>query len=160
MNPPTALQTETAVEILSRARDATLASTREDGTPHASTIWFINNGLTVDFAIAIDSQKAHNIQHDDHVALAVKLPYEDWNDIRGVTISARARFVRDPEELERISKTLMAKYPALSTIIAAPLTLPWPGMIFVACDPSAFSMLDYSQGFGHTEYFSGVTASR
>lgn len=150
----TSLQTKATVDILSRAREATLASSRSDRTPHASVVWFVHTGLTVYFSIAIDSQKAHNIQHDDHVALEVHLPYDNWRGIRGMTIGGRAHFVRDIDKLAEISQRLLAKYPALSTVIADPLTLPWPGMLFVVCEPTTVSLLDYSKDFGHTEYFS------
>jgi hypothetical protein len=142
-----------ATEILSLATELTLASIRPDGTPHASTVNFANSGLTVYLAVAIDCQKAHNIQHSSRVAFTANTAYRSWAEIRGLSIDASARLVTGVEELSLVSELLLQKYPEFSVVISNPAQRPWPGMLFIRCDPSCISLLDYTKGFGHTEYF-------
>jgi uncharacterized protein YhbP (UPF0306 family) len=159
MTNPTRSDLDLATGILSRATDLTLASIRPDGTPHASTASFANSGLTVYFAVAIDCQKAHNIQHSSRVAFTVNTAYRNWAEIRGLSIDAAARLVTGVEELNLVSALLLEKYPEFSVIISNPAQLPWPGMLFIRCDPSYISLLDYTKGFGHTVHFQiGATA--
>lgn len=140
--------------ILDAGKDLVLASIRPDGTPHASTLSYASDGLRTYCAISLDSQKAHDIRHDAHVAYVVNAPYRSWAEIRGVSIDARASMLNEPGELRLASTLLLQKYPEFSTIISDTMALPWPGMLFIALQPLFISLLDYTKAFGHTEHFS------
>ncbi len=140
-------------DILMRGSELTLASLRVDGTPHASTVNFASHGMTVYFAISIDSNKSHDIQHCARVAFTVNLPYHSWTEIRGLSVDGDARVVTDPEELDLAGSLLLKKYPQFATIISNLAQHPWPGMLFVRCDPVHVALLDYTKGFGHADYF-------
>jgi nitroimidazol reductase NimA-like FMN-containing flavoprotein (pyridoxamine 5'-phosphate oxidase superfamily) len=140
-------------EILDAGRELVLASIRPDGAPHASTTNYASDGLRIYCTISLDSQKAHNIRHDSHVAYVVNAPYRSWAEIRGVSIEGEASMLDDPVEQRLASTLLLRKYPEFSAIIANTATLPWPGMLFIALQPARIALLDYTQGFGHTEYF-------
>ena len=154
MNTISQQQARQVTEILRAGKDLVLASVRPDGTPHASTVSYANDGLRAYCAISLDSQKAHDIRHDAHVAFVVNAPYTLWRDIRGVSIDATARMLNQPAELRRASALLLKKYPEFSDIISDTTALPWPGMLFIALQPAFVSLLDYGKVFGHTEYFS------
>ena len=147
-------QAHQVAEILETGKELVLASIRPNGTPHASTMSYANDGLRVYCAISLDSQKAHDIRHDAHVAYVVNTPYRWWSEIRGVSIDARASMLDESGELPLASTLLLRKYPEFSAIISDTVTLPWPGMLFIALRPQFISLLDYTRGFGHTEYFS------
>ena len=153
MTSYTSSDLDLVTEILSLGRELTLASIRPDGTPHASTVSYANIGLVVYFAVAIDSQKTYNIDHNSQVAFAVNTPYKKWREIRGLAVDAAARLVTGTDELALAESLLLRKYPEFSTVISNPLQLPWPGMLFIRCDPSFISLLDYTKGFGHTTRF-------
>jgi len=139
--------------ILSAGRELVLASIRPDGTPHATTLSYVNEGLKIYCAISLDSQKAHDIRHDAHVAYVVNSPYRSWAEIRGVSVDAQATMLNQSAELELASALLLRKYPEFSDVISDTRTLPWPGVLFISLQPNFISLLDYAQGFGHTEHY-------
>jgi hypothetical protein len=144
---------ELARTILARANELTLATVRGDGSPHASTVNFAGDGLTLYAAISIDGGKAHDLNGDGRVALTVNAPYDNWSDIQGMSIEGRAAFVTDPQELSFASALLLHKLPDYARIIAQPEVLPWPGLLFIRITPERLILLDYTRGFGHTESF-------
>lgn len=143
-----------AANILGAGKDMVLASIRPDGTPHASTISYASVDLRSYCAISLDSQKAHNIRHQANVAYVVNTAYSSWAEILGVSINAQAIMLVEPRELRLASTLLLQKYPEFSALISEPSVLPWPGMLFIALQPLNVALLDYSKGFGHTDYFS------
>lgn len=153
MKTPTSLELDLATDILTNATELTLCSIRPDGTPHASTASFANSGSTIYMAVSIGCQKAYNIQHCSRVAYTVNQAYRNWLEIQGLSVDATAHFVTGVEELGLASALLWQKYPEFASIIMNPEQLPWPGMVFIRCEPSHFGLLDYTKGFGHTEHF-------
>lgn len=139
--------------ILAGTADLTLATLRVDGSPHASTVNFVHQGLQLYAAISIDSGKAHDVGHDSRVALTINLPYVNWSAIQGLAIDGNAAFVSDLQELAAASALLRKKQPAFNQLIANPDVLPWPGMLFLRITPRALALLDYTKGYGHTTYF-------
>jgi len=77
MNPALA---EDIISILDSANDMTIATVREDGYPQATTVSYVNDGLTIYFGCAAASQKAGNIARNPKVALTVNLPYTHHRD--------------------------------------------------------------------------------
>jgi hypothetical protein len=63
------------VSILNEANDMTIATVREDGYPQATTVSYVNDGLTIYFGCAAQSQKAKNIGYSAKVSLTVNQPY-------------------------------------------------------------------------------------
>ena len=144
---------ELASTILANAADMTLATVRADGAPHATTISFASEAMTLYAAIALDSHKAHDIRRDGRVALTVNAPYRDWNEIQGLSIDAVATMIDAPAELALASSLLLRKLPGYAALIAEPAVLPWPGMLFIRITPVTLTLLDYTQRFGHSEQF-------
>ena len=138
-------------EVLDRATDLTLATIRPDGFPQATTVSFAHDGLALYAGIGRDSQKARNIRDNDKVSLTINLPYEDWSQIRGLSMSARADIIDDPRELELARTCLLGRFPQVAA---------WSdqgkvnAIAFLKITPQVISILDYSKGFGHTEQLS------
>lgn len=147
-------QARQVIEILAAGKELVLALVRPDGTPHASTVSYANDGLRTFCAISLDSQKAHDIRHDAHVAYVINMPYRSWAEIRGVSIDATAKMLDQGSDLLLASTLLLQKYPEFAHVISNTAALPWPGMLFIALQPRCIALLDYTKGFGHTEYFS------
>lgn len=139
--------------ILGAGRELVLASIRPDGSPHASTLSYASDGLKVYCAISLDSQKAHDIRHDGHVAYVVNSPYRSWTEIRSISVDARASMLNQTDELQQAATLLLRKYPEFSKVISNTDALPWPGLLFIGLQPHVISLLDYTRGFGHTEYY-------
>lgn len=135
--------------LLNQHRIMTLATLRPDGWPQATTVGYVNEGLSLYFLCGLESQKARNLGRDDRVSLTIDHDTADLLAITGLSMAARAHRVRDLAEVERVLEMLPAKYPEYSQW---PLPKPRPEEICVfRLEPSVISVLDYSKGFGHTD---------
>ena len=138
------------VALLDANRVMTIATLRPDGWPQATTVGYVNEGLTIYFLCGLDSQKATNIAHDDRVSLTVGNDPDDIMRITGLSMAARAQPVLDLKEAGRIIGLLPSRYPTPTT----PLPFPMPTaeqVRIMRVQPTVVSVLDYSKGFGHTE---------
>jgi nitroimidazol reductase NimA-like FMN-containing flavoprotein (pyridoxamine 5'-phosphate oxidase superfamily) len=136
------------VSILDAAADLTIATNRPDGYPQATTVSFVNDGDKIYFGTGAKAQKAQNIARDDRISIAITDPYRTWDDIRGVSIGGRARRVTEPEELQRVGELMFKKFPQISRYAEFGAGTE---LALFRIDPRVISILDYSQGFGHTE---------
>ena len=144
----TPAQRNQIVSILDAAADLTIATNRPDGYPQATTVSFVNDGDKIYFGTGAKAQKAQNIARDDRISIAITDPYRTWDDIRGVSIGGRARRVTEPEELQRVGELMFKKFPQISQYAEFGAGTE---LALFRIDPRVISILDYSQGFGHTE---------
>lgn len=133
--------------ILLEGKDMTLATLRPDGAPQATTVSYATDGEAIFFGCGENSQKAQNLDRDHRVAITVNLPYHDWPQIRGLSLSGRARRLMDSDEIARAGLLFVGKYPEVAQYVSAPGT----EMAYFRVDPEIVSILDYRKGFGHTE---------
>ena len=139
------------ISIIDDADDMTIATVRDDGYPQATTVSFMNDGLTIYFGTSADSQKAMNIAKCNKVSLTVNRPYEDWNEIVGLSIGGKASRVTDPKEFESVVQLMFKKFPQIPEYTPTDDSV---DLAIVRIDPIVISLLDYRQGFGHTELVS------
>jgi len=138
--------------LLDQHRIMTIATLRPDGWPQATTVGYVNEGLTIYFLCGLDSQKAANLALDDRVSLTIDHDTPDLMAITGLSMAARAQAVVDPTEANKVLHMLPLKYPEQ---ISAPVPMPTPEDVRIfRVTPTVISVLDYSKGFGHTELVS------
>lgn len=135
--------------LLQQHRDMTVATLRPDGWPQATTVGYGNDELTLYFLCGRDSQKAANLARDDRISLTIDRDTPQVMQITGLSMAAHARPVTDPDEAKKALDLLFAKYPPQEGI-TMPLPKPDDVCIF-RVTPVVISVLDYSQGFGHTD---------
>jgi nitroimidazol reductase NimA-like FMN-containing flavoprotein (pyridoxamine 5'-phosphate oxidase superfamily) len=140
--------TETLIlGLLDRHNILTLATVREDGWPQATTVGYVNEGLTLYVGCGSDSQKLANILCCPKVSLTVDDDEPDWSRIQGLSMAATAEVVSDPTELARAGELFMGKFPQLKD-----MPEPEPGTFTILkLTPKVISVLDYTKGFGHTD---------
>jgi hypothetical protein len=137
------------VGLLDEHRVMTLATLRPDGWPQATTVGYVNDGLKLYFLCGLDSQKAANLARDDRVSLTIGNDPAQIMEIKGLSMAAHAERVRDPAEAERVLGMLPLKYPPQDSF---PLSMPKPDEVAIfRLTPTVISVLDYTQGFGHTD---------
>ena len=78
------------LELLDQHRLMTVATNRPDGWPQATTVGYVNDGLTLYFLCAPQSQKAHNLTRDDRVSLTIDHDTSDPTAITGLSMAAHA----------------------------------------------------------------------
>jgi nitroimidazol reductase NimA-like FMN-containing flavoprotein (pyridoxamine 5'-phosphate oxidase superfamily) len=66
------------LDLLEQHRIMTVATIRPDGWPQATTVGYVNEGLTLWFLSGLDSQKAANLARDDRLSLTID---HDTSDI-------------------------------------------------------------------------------
>lgn len=139
------------LSLLDQHRIMTIATLRPDGWPQATTVGYVNEGLTLYFLCGLESQKAANLAHDDRVSLTIDHDTSDLMAITGLSMAAHARAVTDRAEAQRIIQMLPLKYPEVHE---PPLPMPSPDEVRIfRVLPTVISVLDYSQGFGHTDLY-------
>lgn len=135
--------------LLDQHRIMTVATLRPDGWPQATTVGYVNEGLTLYFLCGLDSQKAKNLARDDRLSLTIDHDTSDLMAITGLSMAARAHAVDDRAEAEKVLRLLPLKYPEAGPL---PMKMPAPDEVrLFRVTPSVISVLDYSKGFGHTE---------
>lgn len=135
--------------LLDQHRIMTIATFRPDGWPQATTVGYVNEGLTLYFLCGLDSQKAANLARDDRVSLTIDHDTPDLMAITGLSMAARAQVVGDRNEADKVLRMLPPKYPEQASL---PVPMPTAEDVRIfRVTPTVVSVLDYSKGFGHTD---------
>jgi nitroimidazol reductase NimA-like FMN-containing flavoprotein (pyridoxamine 5'-phosphate oxidase superfamily) len=134
------------LQLLDQHRIMTVATNRSDGWPQATTVGYVNDGLTLYFQCSPESQKAKNLARDDRVSLTIDHDTSDPMAITGLSMAAHAHPVRDPAEVTKILELLGRRYPEYANFPIRP-----DEILVFRVEAKVISVLDYSKGFGHTE---------
>lgn len=135
--------------LLDQHRIMTIATLRPDGWPQATTVGYVNEGLTLYFLCGLDSQKAANIARDDRVSLTIDDDTPQVTEITGLSMAAHARPVLDRAEAEKVLSVLPQRYPEQVNL---PGPMPTADQVRIfRVTPTVISVLDYTKGFGHTD---------
>ncbi len=124
-----------------------IATVRPDGFPQATTVVYANDGLTLYFACDRGSQKVRNVARCGKVSLTIDRAYDDWSQIRGLSMAGWAAVVDDPAEERRAWRLLGAKFAALDGLSPEERA----DTAIVRVRPKVISVIDYRRGFGHTD---------
>lgn len=144
--------------LLDQHRIMTVATLRPDGWPQATTVGYVNDGLTLYFLCGLESQKARNLARDDRLSLTIDHDTPDIMAISGLSMAARAQPVQDRAEAEKVLRMLPLKYPDAPPL---PMKMPSPDEVrLFRVTPVVISVLDYSRGFGHTDLVDCQDAQR
>jgi nitroimidazol reductase NimA-like FMN-containing flavoprotein (pyridoxamine 5'-phosphate oxidase superfamily) len=140
---------EKILALLDEHRILSLATIRPDGWPQATTVGYVNDGMEIYFMCDRDSQKAHNLAHDDRVSVTVDHDASDPLAIRGLSMAARAVPVTDAVTLHRaLAELLPKKYPEYGPLMEK---AELDRMVTFRLVPQVISVLDYTKGFGHAD---------
>jgi nitroimidazol reductase NimA-like FMN-containing flavoprotein (pyridoxamine 5'-phosphate oxidase superfamily) len=135
--------------LLDEHRIMTIATLRPDGWPQATTVGYVNEGMTIYFLCGLDSQKAKNLARDDRISLTIDHDTADLMKLTGLSMAARVHAVDDRAEADKVLRMLPLKYPDAPPL---PVKMPTPDEIrLFRVTPTVISVLDYSKGFGHTD---------
>ncbi len=140
-------QREFIRSVIDDASDMTIATIRDDGFPQATTVSFVNDGMTLFFGTSADSQKARNIDKNNKVSLTIDCDYDEWDAIRSLSMGGLATRVTDEEEFQKVGDLLLKKFPQAANYEPDNAF----ELAFYRIDPTVVSLIDYSQEFGHTE---------
>ena len=74
--------------LLDQHRIMTVATLRPDGWPQATTVGYVNEGMTLYFLCGLNSQKAKNLARDDRISLTIDHDTADLMAITGIVVTA------------------------------------------------------------------------
>jgi nitroimidazol reductase NimA-like FMN-containing flavoprotein (pyridoxamine 5'-phosphate oxidase superfamily) len=134
------------LDLLAQHRIMTVATNRPDGWPQATTVGYVNDGLTLYFLCGPQSQKAKNLARDDRISLTIDHDTTDPMAITGLSMAAHARPVNDATEVAGVLRLLRERYPEYAGFPIRPEEI----QVFRVF-PKVISVLDYTKGFGHSE---------
>jgi nitroimidazol reductase NimA-like FMN-containing flavoprotein (pyridoxamine 5'-phosphate oxidase superfamily) len=97
-----------AEAALERAELYWITTVRADGRPHVTPLIGVWHEGAMHFGTGLREQKAHNLAHNDHVALTTGT--NTWAEGLDVVVEGRAVRITDRSELERIADAIEAKY--------------------------------------------------
>nr|WP_294863328.1 pyridoxamine 5'-phosphate oxidase family protein [uncultured Pseudogulbenkiania sp.] len=138
------------LEVMNTHNLCTIATVREDGYPQATTVAYVNDGLTIYLCCDVHAQKLRNIRLNNKVSLAIDHDYTDWHEIRGLSLGGTAEEVQDPDEIEQALDLMQTKFPQIADM--GPVESMASELAVIKVTPQVISLLDYRQGFGYTEY--------
>jgi PPOX class probable F420-dependent enzyme len=124
-----------------------VATVRPDGFPQATTVVYANDGVRLYFACDRGCQKVRNLARSPKVSVTIANDYEDWSQIRGLSIGGIAEVVKSPAEQRKAWRLLGAKFPGLDGLSAEERA----DTAVVRISPKVISVIDYRRGLGHTD---------
>jgi Pyridoxamine 5'-phosphate oxidase len=139
------------LDVLQAHNILTLATVREDGYPQATTVGYVHEGMTLYIGTFAQAQKVANIRRCPNVSLTIDRDYDDWSQIKGLSMGGTAEILTDPTEIPRVAALFIAKFPQIAKL---PVPIDPASVVFLKITPSVISVLDYTKGFGHTELIS------
>lgn len=101
------------LEYLGEQNTLTLAAVSKDGTPHASTFLYVNEGPALYFWAHAGSVTARHIDERPLVAFAIDEYASDLRQTRGVKGTGECRSIAG-EEIARVADIFGQKFPSLS----------------------------------------------
>ena len=136
-----------AIGILNANRIMTIATLRPDGWPQATIVGYANEGWSLYFLISRISQKFANIAQDNRAAITIGHEPSEVRQIKAVYAGCEISELTDLAERTHAWKLLAERHPNLTDL--APSQSEEVATMVAYC--RHVSVLDYSQGLGHSE---------
>ncbi|MBI1250463.1 MAG: pyridoxamine 5'-phosphate oxidase [Alphaproteobacteria bacterium] len=138
------------IAVIDAVEDLTIATVREDGFPQATTVSYVNDGLTLYFGTNARSQKARNIARCAKVSVTINRPYKSWDEIEGLSIGGVASAVEDAGERAKVGALMFEKFPQIAQYAG---DVSGQDLALIRIDPMVIAHLDYAKGFGHVDAY-------
>jgi nitroimidazol reductase NimA-like FMN-containing flavoprotein (pyridoxamine 5'-phosphate oxidase superfamily) len=134
------------INLLSQHNIMTLATVRPDGFPQATTVYYVNDGLTLYFATDPASQKAGNIKLNNKVSVAIASETQNANKLKALSLSGIAAKVTNPSHVHHAQLSLFKAVPQAKRFSPTDSAQ----LIVYSITPIVMSLVDYAAGYGKT----------
>ena len=141
------------LDYLGAQATLTLATSSATGTPHATTLTYVNDGPVVYVWTRPGTATATNMDQNPIVAFAIDEYTEDWRDTKGIQATAKSQVVLNPDEVARARGLFEHKYPALAGTLAMNIS-------FFRLTPTQLQFIDNSAAEGKAAGHGGVAFHR
>jgi PPOX class probable F420-dependent enzyme len=103
------LTPDEVAEFLAQERVMNVATHGSDGWPHVTSLWYVMRGTDPWIWTYAKSQKVKNLERDDRATTLVESG-DQYSELKGVMLKARAHIERDTEKIIDFAEELFAKY--------------------------------------------------
>ena len=130
-----------------------LATTDDDGGPHAACVMYALDGLRLYWMSDPESRHSRHIGARSRVTATVAPDYVDFREIRGLQVFGRARRLVDETELARARQRMLSRYAFLAELAGGPpaLRAAFEKAGFYCLEPERITLIDNTKGFGHKD---------
>jgi len=125
---------ETRAFLALGTRTAKLATTRADGRPHVTPVWFVLDGDDLIFTTGATTVKGRNLQRDPAVALCVD---DEAPPFAFVTVTGTAAIDHDPDALLHWATRIGSRYMGEAAADAFGRRNAVPGELLVRVTPTS-----------------------
>jgi PPOX class probable F420-dependent enzyme len=106
------MTTEEIEAFLHEQKTMAIATIAADGRPHVVAMWYAFVDGEIAFWTFAKSQKVVNLKRDPRITALVE-DGDDYSNLRGVEIVARARITDDPSEVMRFGEVEFERYQGM-----------------------------------------------
>ena len=106
-----------ARDYLARHNTVSLATVDAEGRPWASTVFYVNVGLTLYYLSEPKTRHVQNSMVNRSVAATVNEDYRDWQEIKGIQMEGICEEVGGKRELARALSAYVKKYPFVARFL-------------------------------------------
>jgi len=132
------------LEVLASQHLMMLATIRPDGFPQATIVNYVHDDLALYFATDAASQKAGNIGLNNKVSAAIACETQDFNKLRGLSLSGIATRLLEKDLKAVLALSLFRRLPQSRRFVPHDEKQ----LAIFSIMPVAISLVDYSEGFG------------
>jgi uncharacterized protein YhbP (UPF0306 family) len=111
------------IEYLRAEATLTLATATRTGVPHAATMVYVADGITLYFCTRPDSTTARNVAQNPAVAFTVDEYSKDWSQTRGVQGSGECQILLSAGDIKRVVGLFRQRFSFLSETSTANLSM-------------------------------------
>jgi PPOX class probable F420-dependent enzyme len=102
------LSEQEVTDFLAARMKVQVATVGPEGEPHLTTLFYVVDGGRIAFWTYGRSQKVLNLRRDPRISCLVE-DGDDYFELRGVSITGRARLVEEYDEIHRIGTLVAAR---------------------------------------------------
>ena len=138
--------------FLAAHHTVSLATTDDDGAPHAACVLYVLDGLALCWMSDTETRHSRHIEVRPRVTATVAPDYSDFSMIRGLQIFGTARRLAGGESLAT-SRRMVSRYGFLAKLASGPpaLRAAFEKAGFYSLEPARITLIDNTKGFGHKE---------
>ena len=136
-----------AITIMNAHRIMAVSTVRPDGWPQTTIVGYANEGFNVYFLIFRSSQKFANIQHEPRISLAIGAEPHRLEELKAVYAGAIASEITNEAEAIRGWALLQERHPNLTGFYRPDGS----DAVMIRASCKHLSIVDFTQGLGHTE---------
>ena len=130
------------LDYLQEHQTMTLATSSVSGLPHAATLLYVNEGLTLYFCTLPETTTARQIERNPAVAFTIDEYIPDWTKTKGIQGSGESSVLLAPTEIARVVSLFGQKFPAISNTRTSNLS-------FFRVNPTSVQFID-NEGAGES----------